>query len=170
MVKIFQNKIIKREKFDINVDMITVKKYVQSKQQDIATATKNRNWNLAFQISAELINSEEARITAVQHITNNKGTRSSGNSIETFNTNKDYLKMIDNIKLITTNPELYRATALDRVYIPKKNSSKMRPISIPSYTDRCLQALYKLALEPYGETLMDPDPSSYGFRPIVNCQ
>ena len=46
--------------------------------------------------------------------------------------------------------------------IPKPNSDKLRPISVPSYRDRCLQAVYLMALEPYSETVAHYD--SFGFR------
>lgn len=38
----------------------------------------------------------------------------------------------------------------------------MRPLSIPTMTDRAMQTLYKFALEPLAETY--GDPNSYGFR------
>jgi RNA-directed DNA polymerase len=38
----------------------------------------------------------------------------------------------------------------------------MRPLSIPTMTDRAMQTLYKFALEPLVETYADPN--SYGFR------
>src|SRR5947199_10755603 len=40
---------------------------------------------------------------------------------------------------------------------------KMRPLDIPCMSDRAMQALYLLALEPIAETRADPN--SYGFRP-----
>jgi RNA-directed DNA polymerase len=46
--------------------------------------------------------------------------------------------------------------------VPKSTPGKFRPISVPSYIDRCLQALYAMALEPYSETVASRD--SYGFR------
>src|SRR5437763_14866398 len=46
----------------------------------------------------------------------------------------------------------WRARPVRRVYIPKKSdSSKRRPLGIPTIMDRCLQAMVKNALEPAWE-------------------
>lgn len=157
-----------RQKFDLHYDMKQVRKELQSMQIKIATATRNKDWKTVHEQANSLIQSEATRVCAIINVLSNTGIRSPGLGKESFHTNKDYEKMIHTLKHITLNPEKYKSTALDRIHIPKKDRSKTRPISIPSYTDRCLQALYKFALEPYAEELMDP--SSYGFRPIVNCQ
>jgi RNA-directed DNA polymerase len=62
----------------------------------------------------------------------------------------------------------WRAKPVRRVYIPKKSdSSKCRPLGIPTIMDRCLQAMVKNALEPAWESRFEG--SSYGFRPGRNA-
>jgi RNA-directed DNA polymerase len=43
----------------------------------------------------------------------------------------------------------------------------MRPLGIPTITDRVMQAIVKNALEPYWEARFEP--ASYGFRPGRSC-
>jgi RNA-directed DNA polymerase len=73
-------------------------------------------------------------------------------------------KLVD--QLSTSTP--WRAKPVRRVYIPKKSdSSKRRPLGIPTIIDRCLQATVKNALEPFWESKFEG--SSYGFRPRRNA-
>jgi len=55
-----------------------------------------------------------------------------------------------------------------RVFIPKPQGRKPRPLGIPVVTDRCHQARVKNALEPEWEARFEP--RSYGFGPGRSCQ
>src|SRR5712691_10541093 len=50
-----------------------------------------------------------------------------------------------------------------RVWIPKASTTELRPLSMPTLSDRAVQALVKQALEPEWEAKFEPN--SYGFRP-----
>ncbi len=57
----------------------------------------------------------------------------------------------------------YRASPVLRVFIPKGNTGKLRPLGIPTLKDRVVQMAVVLILEPIFEA--DFEDCSYGFRP-----
>ena len=163
--KLKRQQFIKVEKFNIGIDMVECHRWLENKQESIACAKREGNIVLVEKLAQEIVNSSFGRAVAVQTVASSKGSRSPGLSRESFKTNKNYVAMMATLEQITSNPHKYKATPLSRIYIPKRDGSA-RPLSIPSYTDRCLQALYKLAIEPMAEEVADL--SSYGFRPMRN--
>jgi len=69
---------------------------------------------------------------------------------------------IQELGVITKNPNKYKSSALKRVMIPKANSTELRPLGIPTLIDRAVQAIYHMAVDPVVETRSDFN--SYGFR------
>jgi len=59
--------------------------------------------------------------------------------------------------------ETYCPKPVRRTYIQKKNSEKLRPLGIPTFTDKLVQEVLRMILEAvYEPTFLD---CSHGFRP-----
>lgn len=130
--------------------------YVKKLQVRIVKAQKEGHYSKVKSLQWLLTHSFTAKALAVKRVTSNQGKRTSGVDHELWLTPQAKFNAISKL-----NRRGYHPQPLRRHYIPKKNG-KMRPLGIPTMTDRAMQTLYKFSLEPIAETYADPN--SYGFR------
>jgi len=145
------------------IDWRKVEKQVGRLQMRIAKAIGERNHGKAKALSWILTHSYSARLLAVKQVTTNKGKKTAGVDGIVWKTPEQKIKAVG-----TLNRCGYKPMPLRRIYIPKKNSKKRRPLSIPTMRDRTMQAIYALALQPIAETT--GDMNSYAFRAQRCCQ
>ena len=130
--------------------------YVKKLQVRIVKAQKEGHYSKVKSLQWLLTHSFYAKALAVKRVTSNQGKRTSGVDHELWLTPQAKWSAISKL-----NRRGYHPQPLRRHYIRKKNG-KMRPLGIPTMTDRAMQTLYKFSLEPIAETYADPN--SYGFR------
>jgi group II intron reverse transcriptase/maturase len=102
-------------------------------------------------------------LRAYARLYSNEGAMTKGTTSETVDdmSMKKIEALIDDLR-----QERYRWTPVRRTYIPKKNG-KLRPLGLPSWTDKMLQECMRLILEAYYEPQMSHH--SHGFRPERGC-
>lgn len=143
------------------IDWVSIQKKVFKWQRAIYKASKLGDIEQVRKLQHVLLNSRSSKLLAVRRVTqDNKGKATAG---------VDDIKSIppgDRYDLANTLNFPSQASPLRRVWIPKPGKTEKRPLGIPTIKDRCLQALFKLALEPEWEAKFEPN--SYGFRPGRN--
>ncbi len=140
-----------------SIEWRRVEMHVRTMQMRIAKATQESDWRRVKALQRSLIRSFAARSLAVRRVTENQGKRTAGVDRELWDTPTRKWEAVSALK----QQRGYRPQPLRRVFIPKANG-KERPLGIPTMTDRAMQALHLLGLEPVVES--QSDPNSYGFR------
>lgn len=116
----------------------------------------------SFKNLLELIMSDENILLAYRNIKTNGGSKTPGTDKKNIKYFADMgqSKFIDFIRKSLTN---FRPGTVKRVWIPKPDSVKKRPLGIPIIRDRIIQQMFLQVLEPICEAKFQN--SSYGFRP-----
>lgn len=111
-----------------------------------------------------LLFNRELFLTAYGRIARNAGAMTPGATCET----PDGMSVakIDAI-IAALRAERYRWTPARRIYIEKKNSTKKRPLGLPTWSDKLVQEVVRLILEAYYEPQFSDH--SHGFRPRRGC-
>jgi RNA-directed DNA polymerase len=136
---------------------------VRRLQARIVKAIQEGRWGKVQTLVYLLTHSFSGRAAAILRVTTNAGATTPGVDSEVWDTPE--LKAAAFGKLRRHG---YQPQPLRRVYIPKSSDpSKVRPLGIPTLTDRAMQALYLLGFDPIEETTADAN--SYGFRSQRCC-
>ena len=129
-------------------------------QQRIYQAARRGDWQHVHSLQRLLLHSWSARCLAVRQVTQeNRGKRTPGVDGVASLTPEQRLALVKNL----CNLSDWTVDPIRRIYIPKAGKSEKRGLGIPTMSDRAMQALVKLALEPEWEASFEPN--SYGFRP-----
>lgn len=114
-------------------------------------------------LQEKLMYSWKSRALAVRIVTSNKGGKTPGSDNVVWSTHTQKYEAINLLKIaLLEKEENYQAGLIKRVWIPKPNSSELRPLGIPTMLDRALQTLVVFALDPIVEQISDLH--SYGSR------
>jgi len=133
--------------------------HVRQLQMRIAKAYREGNRSKAKALQRILTHSFYAKLFAVKRVVQNRGSKTPGVDNVVWNTPKQKMQAA-----LMLRRRGYKTKPLKRIYIPKKQKGKLRPLSIPVMLCRGQQALHLLSLEPISETIADKN--AYGFRPL----
>jgi group II intron reverse transcriptase/maturase len=106
----------------------------------------------------------EFYLLAYKNIASSQGSMTAGTDGMTL----DAMSMARiNRIIISLKGHSYQPNPAKRVYIPKKNSNKKRPLGIPSTDDKLVQEIVRMILEAIYEPIFSK--RSHGFRPHHSC-
>jgi len=103
-------------------------------------------------------------LTAYGKLAKNSGALTPGTTPETVD-GMDLEKIQTIIEAVRF--ERYRWSPARRIYIEKKNSTKKRPLGMPTWSDKLLQEVVRMILDAYYEPQFSD--RSHGFRPGRGC-
>jgi len=141
------------------IDWETVITEVRRLQMRIAKAFREGRRGKAKALQWLLTHSFYAKLLAVKRVVSNQGAKTPGIDEIVWKSSADKMEAVNSLKR-----RGYKTLPLKRIYIPKKQKGKFRPLSIPPMICRAQQALHLLSLEPVSEMLADKH--TYGFRPL----
>jgi len=137
---------------------------MQSARTILAIIRERGERGLPLKRVYNLLYNPELYLMAYDKIYRNAGAMTKGSTTETVDGMS--LRKINAI-IEALRYERYQWTPVRRVYIEKKNSTKKRPLGMPTWSDKLLQEVIRLILEAYYEPQFSE--CSHGFRPNRGC-
>ncbi|WP_341790208.1 reverse transcriptase N-terminal domain-containing protein [Rickettsia endosymbiont of Polydrusus tereticollis] len=146
-----------------NLSWNKISKQVTRLQMRIAKAVREGRKGRVKTLQRLLTCSFYAKCLAVKRVVLNKGGKTPGVDGIIWRTSRQKIQAALSLKRHGYNP-----LPTKRIYVPKRQKGKFRPISIPTMKDKAMQALWLMALIPIAEERNDLN--SYGFRPKRSAQ
>src|SRR6202158_3878034 len=144
-----------------SINWRNVQRTVRRLQARIVKAVREGKWHKVKALDYLLTHSFSGRALAILRVVSNSGAKTPGVDGTLWNTPKAKSDAFNALRRHGYQPQPLR-----RVYIPKSNG-QLRGLGIPTMTDRAMQALHLLGLDPIAGS--QTDGHSYGFRPERRC-
>lgn len=132
---------------------------LQSKFDELYKRSKNNN---KFSNLINLVTNKDNIKLAFRNIKTNSGSKTCGTDKKNIDDIKEE-RLTEYIEFIQRRFKNFKSQEIRRVMIPKNNTGKLRPLGIPTISDRIVQQCIKQVLEPICEAKFHKH--SYGFRP-----
>nr|ALO20966.1 hypothetical protein [Microglena monadina] len=145
-----------------DINWATAKENVFKWQRIIYAASKKGDIKTVRKCQHRILESWEGKLLAIRRVTQENKGKKTADKVKSISPEKISLLALAKRLVFPT-----KASPLRKVWIPTPGTTEKRLLGIPTIKDRCLQALFKLALEPEWEAKFEHD--SYGFRPGRNC-
>lgn len=127
-------------------------------QRRIYKASIDGKINVIHFLQRKLINSFDAKLSAVRQVTNLSTCKKTVKVDEViYDSPEEKINLAKSLKLDG------KTNLIRRIYIPGDGMKEKTPLGIPTVKDKAKQYLAKLALEPQWEAIFEA--GSYGFRP-----
>ncbi len=141
-----------------------VERTVRRLQERIYRATERQAWRTVRSLQTLLARATANKLLAIRRVTQeNQGKHTPGIDGQVCLTAEGRSALARKSFSFAG----YQPQPVRRVYIPKSDGKKLRPLGIPTIQDRVYQAIVKTALEPEWEARFEAN--SYGFRPGRCC-
>jgi len=142
------------------IDWTKAEEKLKTLQAKLYEAIKNgANQEEIAKIHNHIITLFNGRAIAVRRVTRNSRNQTLGIDGEILKTDE---QKYEAIKVLGTIMNKYEAKPVRRMWIPKSDGTKTRPLGIPTMMDRAVQTLFNFILDVHQKH--NANPRSFGFR------